>query len=203
METLLQNLRYAARQLARSPGFTFVAVVTLALGIGANTAIFSVVSSVLIRPLPYSDADRLMMIWHSGSVETGETTWLSAREVIGYRENLQTFESFGAYTDLSANLTGGQEPERVAAGALTASAFEVLGVEALVGRTFTAEEDTPGADGVVVLGHGLWQRRFGGDPDVIGTDIQVNGRPRTVLGVMPADFRLPLDYREEMATDLW
>ncbi|HET7274272.1 MAG TPA: ABC transporter permease, partial [Longimicrobiaceae bacterium] len=98
---------------------------------------------------------------------------------------------------------GGQEPERVAAGALTASAFEVLGVEALVGRTFTAEEDKPGADGVVVLGHGLWQRRFGRDPSVVGTEIQVNGRPRTVVGIMPAGFRLPLDYREEMATDLW
>ena len=201
MDNLLQDLRYAVRQLLRSPGFAAVAVLTLALGIGANTAIFSVISSVLLQPLPYGDADRVVAVWNS--FRDNEQMSLSAPELIDYREGIRSFEALAAYRQAAVNLTGEAEPERLSAGRVTANLFEVLGTEAMIGRTFTAEEDVPGQNNVVVLGYSLWQRRFAGDPSVVGSAVRLNGTLRTVVGVMPPSFRLPIDYETEDATQLW
>jgi putative ABC transport system permease protein len=195
------DLRIGLRRLRRRPGFTLVAVVTLGLGIGANTAIYSLVRGLLLRPLPYADADGLVLFWNRAG-DQSQDTWLSAREVVEYRRATRSFTDIAAYTDADATLAEG-EPERVRAGFLTANAFATLGVRPLHGRPFDAQEDRPGHDGVVVLGHELWQRRYGAAPDVIGRDVRVSGRPRRVVGVMPPGFRLPLDYREERPTELW
>jgi predicted permease len=201
MEQLLADLRHAVRRLGRAPAFALISVVTLALGIGANTAIFSLVSAVLLRPLPYEDADRVVMLWTD--TRPGETTWLSAREITTYGDEAKTLQGIAGATSVGANLTGGDEPERVIGAAVTPNAFPILGVDPQLGRAFVEAEGAPGGDEVVVLGHGLWQRRFGGAPDIVGQVIQVNGRPRTVVGIMPAGFRLPLDYREERPSELW
>jgi putative ABC transport system permease protein len=201
MSTLLQDLRYAARSLRKSPGFAAIAVLTLALGIGANTAIFSVISSVLLQPLPYGDTDRVVAVWNS--FRDNEQSSLSAPELVDYREGIRSFEELAAYRQTAVNLTGEAEPERLSAGRVTANLFPVLGTEAMLGRTFTAEEDVPGGDNVVVLGYSLWQRRFGGDPAVVGSTVRVNGKLRTVVGVMPPSFRLPIDYETEDVTQLW
>lgn len=201
METLFQDLRYAARSLRKSPGFAAVAVLTLAIGIGANTAIFSVVSSVLLRPLPYGEPDRVVMVWNSFSDR--DQMSLSAPELMDYRQGIRSLEELAAYRQTDVNLTGDAEPERLSAARVTANLFDALGTEAMNGRTFTAEEDVSGRDDVVALSHGLWRRRFGGEPSIVGSTIRVDGRLRTVVGVMPASFRLPVDYETEDATQLW
>jgi predicted permease len=197
----MRNLRYAARLLLKSPGFAVAAVVTLALGIGANTAIFSLIKTVMLQPLPYKDHDQLVMIWNAE--HRSEATWLSDRELLSYREDGRSFSQLAAYVESDANVTGGPEPERVRAAAVTANIFETLGVPPLLGRSFVEGEDGPDAAPTVVLGHALWQRRFGGAPDIVGKTIQIGGRPRTVIGVMPASMRLPVDYRAIRATELW
>ena len=201
LETLVRNVQHASRLLWQAPGFTLAAVATLALGIGANTAIFSLIKTVMLEPLPYSDPDRLVMVWNATA--QGERTWLSIREIINYRDDGQSFAQLATYTETNANLTGGQEPERVRAAAVSANLFDTLGVSALLGRGFISGDDAPGADPTVVLGHGLWHRRFGGAPDIVGRTIQVNGRARTVVGVMPPSVRLPLDYRADRSSELW
>src|SRR5919107_3267229 len=200
MDTLLQDVRYAWRSLRRSSGFTAVAVLALALGIGANTAIFSVVNGVLLRPLPYAEPERVVMIWNHW--EGWPATWLSEPEVADYRALSRSLERVAAFTTGGRNLTGGDAPERVRAGFVTADVFPVLGVGAARGRVFGAEEDRPGGARVAVLSHGLWQRRFGGDPGVIGRTIQLNDSSVTVLGVMPEGFQLPLDLGGQ-PMDLW
>ncbi|HET9515461.1 MAG TPA: ABC transporter permease, partial [Gemmatimonadales bacterium] len=189
IDRLLQDLRYAFRRLWREKTLSSVAVVTLALGIGANTAMFSLVSAVLLRPLPYAEPDRLVMIWKPD--EPGTTTWLAVPEAESYRHDVPSYSSMGYYTDGTVNLTGGMEPERVNAAAVTAGVFQTLGVEPLLGRAIDSTDDVPGSD-VVVLAYGLWQRRFGGDDRIIGQPIKVNGEDRIVIGVMPPEFRLPL-----------
>ncbi|HSC27611.1 MAG TPA: ABC transporter permease, partial [Vicinamibacterales bacterium] len=201
IDTLVQDVRHAVHILATSPGFTLAAATTLALGIGANTAIFSVIRTVILQPPPYGAPDRVVMIWNDA--ERSAITHLSVREVVSYRESTRSLEHVAAYTEAGANLTGGQEPERVRAAYVTAGLFDALGVPALLGRTFLDAEDAPGADAVVVLGHGLWQRRFGAVTDIVGRTIPVNGSPRTVVGVMPPSFRLPLDYRAGRPTELF
>lgn len=196
-----RDIRFGVRRLLQRPAFTVVALCTLALGIGANTAMFSVVRSVLLDPFPYGDPDRLVMIWDASGNQVDDT-WMSARELVEYRSATSGFTSLAAYTRFNANLTDDLEPERVRAAAVTSDMFGTLDVTPLRGRTFTAAEDTPGSDDVVVLGHDLWQRRFGG-ADVVGTTIRVNGEPRQVTGVMPPHFQLPLDYRDERPTELW
>jgi predicted permease len=197
----IRNLRHALRLFVKSPGFTVAAVATLGLGIGANTAIFSLIKTVMLQPLPYRDPGELAMVWnaahHSGM------TWLSIQEIVAYRDEARSLAQLAAYTETNANLTGGEEPERVRAAAVTANLFETLGVAPVHGRAFLAGEDRPDAAPVVMLGHGLWQRRFGGSPAVVGQTIPVNGRPRTIVGVMPRSFRLPLDYRAARPTELW
>jgi putative ABC transport system permease protein len=201
MDAFRADLRYALRQLTRRPGFALVAVLTVGLGIGANTAIFSVVRAVLLTPLPYRAPDRVVTLWNHW---TGwDRTWLSEPEVMDYRRGVPALSDLAAYTTGSVNLTGGGSPERVPSGVVTGNVFRALGVGAVVGRTFGAAEDRPGHDDVVVLSWGLWQRRFGGDASVVGTTIQVDGRPRLVLGVLPRGFRLPIDFQTDRPSELW
>jgi len=201
MESLLADVTHAARRLVRAPGFAIAAILTLALGIGANTAIFSLVSAVLLQPLPYANPDRLVVVW--ANPEKGEMTWLAGPEIQDYARESATFENFGAYTVTAANLTGGQEPERVIAAAVTPALFTTLGVAPLVGRAFQPTDSADQIANAVVLSHGLWTRRFGGQRDIIGQTIQVNGTARTVVAVMPESFRLPLDFSDERPSELW
>jgi len=188
-----QDLRHALRTFWKQPGFSLVAALTLALGVGANTAIFSVVNAVLLSPLPYADPDRAVMVWSRW--KDWDKTWVSPAEFLDYRRDCKSFAVVGAWSANSVNLTGQAEPERVSSGAVSAHLFEALGVEPVLGRGFTELEDLPGQDQVAILSYGLWQRRYGGEPEIIGKSIQVDGQARTVLGVMPADFKLPLDYQ--------
>ncbi len=198
METLWQDLRYGFRMLARNPGFTAVAVLTLALGIGANTAIFSVVNAVLLRPLPYEEPERLVMVWNELTKEGLPQLWFSEPELIDYRQRQQSFEGMAAFSGGGGNLTGRGEPLRVTAANVSANFFPLLRVDAFLGRTFTPEEDTPGNDRVIVLEHGFWQRRFGGDPAIIGETVSLSDNPYTVIGVMPSGFTFP-----DGTVDLW
>src|SRR5262245_32596852 len=189
MRTLLQELRYGARMLLKKPGFTLIAVTTLSLGIGANTAIFSVVNAVLIRPLPYEESERLVFLnERSQQLEGMSISWPNYAD---WRDRNDVFEKIGVYNRNSYNLTESGEPERLSAGQVTADLLEALRVKAALGRVFTDDEDKPGAEPVVVLSHGLWQRRFGGDPKIVDRTIKLNDRSYTVLGVMPAGYQFP------------
>jgi predicted permease len=199
---MLKDCLFAFRLLRRSPVFALTAALTLALGIGANAAIFTVVNAVLLTPLPYADPGRIVMIWSKWT--SFDKTWVSPQEYLDYRSQIPSLESVGAWGDGAVNLTGGDgEPERVASAAVSADLFTTLGVQAALGRTFTAEEDVPNGERVVVLGHGLWRRRSGADPNMAGRTIQVNGQAFTVVGVMPAAFQLPLDFKSQEPTQLW
>ena len=187
MGSLWQDLRYAVRVLGKNPGFTAVVVVTLALGIGANTAIFSVVNTVLLRHLPYRDSDRL--VWITQFIPAQGNTLVFDSDYFAWSRQNQVFESMAAYGSTERTLTGTGDPERLEAGRVTAGFFSVLGVEPTLGRSFLAEEDRPEGAQVCVLSHELWQRRFGADRSVIGRSITLDGKPYTVLGVMPARFK--------------
>ncbi len=201
LENLTRDIRIAFRALTKSPTFAAISALTLALGIGANTAIFSVVSSVLLNPLPYAEPDQIVMVWNRW--KGWDKTWLSVPEYLDYREQCRSFSDIAIWATTNVNLTGEGEPERVTAGFVSASLFRVLGVDAAVGRAFGETEEFPGRDQVVVLSHGLWQRRYGGEPTTIGSSIDVDGQSKTVLGIMPAGFKLPLDYQSDGPSDLW
>jgi putative ABC transport system permease protein len=188
METLFQDLRYGVRMLLKQPGFTAVAVVALALGIGANTAIFSVVNAILLRPFNYKDSERLVQINHNYPKLDLKAS-VSASGYTHYREHGQSFEEVSAGTGWPVNLTDAGEPERLQGMAVTHTFFPTLGVEAARGRVFSSEEDQPGHNRVVVLTDGLWKRRFGSDPGLVGNAIRLNGENYTVIGIMPADFQ--------------
>ena len=186
---MFQDMRFGMRMLLKHPGFTCVAVLTLALGIGANTAIFSVVNAVLLRPLPYPESDRLMFLSErSQRIESVSVSWPN---YLDWRARQSSFEHIGVYNRDSYNLTGGGEPERLLAGQVSADLFATLRMGAALGRVFTSDEDRPGAAPVVALSHGLWQRRFGGDPNILDRTITLNDRSYTVIGVMPAGFQFP------------
>ena len=185
----MTDLRYAFRQLAKNPGFTAVAVLTLALGIGANTAIFSVINGVLLRPLPYRDPDRLVTVCQSSIKRGFSQVLVTPATLRDWREQNLVFEESGGQIYESVNLTGIERPEHVHAAWTTANYFSVFGVPPLMGRTFIAEDNPPGHR-VVVLSHGLWLRSFGGDRRVIGKSITLNGLNYVVVGVMPPDFRI-------------
>jgi len=189
MNTLWQDLRYGARMLIKKPGFTLIAVVTLALGIGANTAIFSVVNALLLRPLPFDDLDRIVAVFERRS--DAPRNEAAAGNYFDWQAQNQVFESIGMYRWWAANLTGVETPERVQGFMITANLFDALGAQPALGRRFTPEEEQPGQDGVVILNHGFWQRRFGGDPGVVGRTIHFDGTPRTVVGVMPPEYNFP------------
>jgi len=191
METLIKDIRFALRGLAKKPAFTVIAVLTLALGIGANTAIFSVVNAVLLRPLPVKEPDRLMTFWLSAPAKGLQHMDLNPAMFAYYRNRTRTFESLGAFETGEFSLTGGGEPEAVPGAVVTFEYFNVLGREPLHGRTFTAQEDTPDNNHVVLLSYSLWQRRFGGNPNIVGQSINVDNEPTTVVGIMPADFDFP------------
>ena len=204
LDTLRQDFRFAFRGLIRQPGFAAVAIATLALGLGASAAIFSVFRAVLLTPLPYAEPDRRVMVW---SRWTGfDKTWVSAAEVHDYRTRARQLADVAAWNTGQVNLTGNGDPERVGAGQVTANILDMLGAAPLIGRGFQPGEDATG-DGaaVALIGHGLWQRRFGGDPTIVGRLIQIDGRTMEVIGVMPQGFRLPTDFREDFAepSELW
>jgi len=177
--------------LIKKPGFSVIVVAALALGIGANTAIFSIVNAILLRPLPYRDPGRLAMIWMNNKRMNVDQDIHSYPNYIDYRDQNQVFESIAAYSGISLNLVGIGEPERILGAAVTASFFEVLGVEPLRGRVFTADEEQTGRDRVAVVSYALWKRRFGGDPNITGQEILVSDVSRTVIGVMPPGFEYP------------
>jgi putative ABC transport system permease protein len=197
MKTLWQDARYGLRMLLKKPGFTLTAVITLALGIGATSTIFSFVNGILLRPLPYQDSDRLVLLDEIAAKRGNASMGVSPPNFLDWREQNRVFTSVAAYETNSYSLTGSGEPEPVSLANISYDTFEILGVVPILGRTFTAEEDRPGNDLVVILGHGLWERRFGAKPEVIGQKITLNNSPRTVIGVMPPDFKFP-----EVA-DLW
>jgi putative ABC transport system permease protein len=188
---LLHDLRYAARLQRKNPGFTIVAVIALALGIGANTAIFSVVNTVLLRPLPYKDPGRLVMVWEDATKHGYPRDTPAAANFVDWRDQNQVFEGMAAIADTSFNFTGAGDPERLEGRRVSANLFPLLGVEPQIGRVFTAAEDQPGAQRVVLLSDGLWQRRFGGDSGIVGQALTLNGESYTVVGVMPARFQFP------------
>jgi putative ABC transport system permease protein len=185
LEELWQDLRYGARMLLKHPGFTLIAVITLALGIGANTAIFSVVNAVLLKSLPYDETDRLVFLNHGGEGA------ISYPNFADWRSQNQVFEKIGAYNYGDYNLTGDGEAERLRAAQMSADLFGALRARAALGRVFTNDEDRPGASPVVVLNHALWRRRFGGATNIIGRTLMLNDRGYTVVGVMPQGFSFP------------
>jgi predicted permease len=197
MQSLWQDLRYGARTLLKKPGFTLIAVITLALGIGANTAIFSVVNAVLLRPLPYPESGRL--VWVMEYLQNFGVANISYRNFTDWRAQQKVFENIGVHMRGSYNLTGRGEPQRLNCRHISADLFSALRVPAAIGRVFNNDEDKPGAPPVVVLGYRLWQSRFGGDAGIIGQAITLDGRAYSVIGVMPADFTFPL----HSSVDLW
>jgi len=195
--TAVRDIRYTLRTLRLNPVFTSVAVLTLALGIGANTAIFSVVNGVLLRPLPYGDPDRLIRIFE---IEPRGGWWFtfSPPNFMSLRAEATLLEDVAAYREASVTLTGDGDPERLTAMQVSTGFFELLGTPLQLGRSFLAEEEVAGGDPVVILGHGLWQRRFGGDRDILGRAIILSDVPRTVVGVAPAYFRFGPDTPDPM-----
>jgi putative ABC transport system permease protein len=192
MGTLLQDLRYGFRMLVKTPGFSVVAIVALALGIGVNTAIFSVVNAVLLRPLPFKDPDNL--VWaQAADLKTGELGGsISPPDFLDYREQNRVFEHFAALQSISFTLTGeAVEPERVMGARVSADFFEALGIAPAIGRSFLAEEEREGSNRVAVISHGLWQRRFGGDPNLVGKTFDLSGQSAVIVGIMPAGFQFP------------
>jgi putative ABC transport system permease protein len=189
MENLWQDIRYGARVLWKSPGFTAVALVALALGIGANTAIFSVVNAVLLQRLPYRDADRIVVMWEDNRRGEHRRNVTSQENFLEWQSQAKSFEGMAAFFDRSYNLTGAGDPVVVTGQGATPNLFRVLGAEPILGRTFTDEEGEQGKDNVVVVSYGFWQRQLGGAPDAVGKTISLNTRSVTVIGVMPADFK--------------
>jgi putative ABC transport system permease protein len=189
MRTLWQDLRYGARMLMKKPDFTLIAVITLALGVGANTAIFTIVSAVLLRPLPYPESERLMEMGRSHVGEGGVNS-LSAPKFIFLRDNCQSFEAITGTQVMGSNfhLSDESQSEYISGLYATSDFFRVLGVAPAVGRGFTAEEDSPAGERVAILGDGLWRRRFGADAGLIGKKITLNGAAYAVVGIMPPGF---------------
>jgi predicted permease len=187
---LRQDLRYGARMLLKNPGFTAIAVLALALGIGANTAIFSVVNTILLRPLPYKNPSQLVVIWENATHLGFPKNTPSPANFLDWQKQNTVFEGMGAFAERSFNLTGVGEPERLDGRRVSANLFDLLGVKPIVGRNFVPEEDKPGTK-VALLNESLWKRRFGGDPGVIGRALTLNGESYTVVGVLPNSVRLP------------
>ncbi len=190
MKALLQDLHYACRLLFRSPGFTLLAALTLALGIGANAAIFSVASSVLLKPLPYKDSGRLMIVYSQFPSMGFDRFWIDPMEFTEYGRWNRSFESLGAYTTGEVNVSGRDEPVRAQAALATAGLFTALGARPELGHYYTPAEDLPNVEKTVVLSDGLWRRAFGADPAILGRRIQVDGTARTVIGIMPPGFTI-------------
>src|ERR1044072_6421254 len=193
MRTLFQDVRYAARTLLRQPGFALMAVLTLALGIGANTAIFSVIDAALLRSLPYREPGRLVHLWETKRSRDFERREASYPDFLDWRaQGTEVFEGLAAYTGRPVTLTDAGEATRVRGAAVTANFFDLLGVNAVAGRTFVGGEDGLEAKRVAVISHGLWQRRFGGEHGAVSREVTLDGQAYTVVGVLPADFQFAL-----------
>ena len=188
MRALLQDLRYAFRMLANRPGFTAVVILTLALGIGANTAIFSAVNAVVLRPLPFEEPQDLVVVLETERGEPAANA-ISYPNFQDWKDQNQVFSGVAVFTSKGFTLTGVNEPERISGAQVSAEFFSLLRTEAAVGRTFRSDDNEAGAEAVVVLGDGLWRRRFGADPEIIGQSLTLEGMSYTVIGVLPAHFR--------------
>ena len=188
VETLIQDLRYALRMLRNSPGFTAVAILTLALGVGANTAIFSVIDSVLLRPLPYQDPDGIVMVWENDSQHPNPHNTVSPPDFLDWQSRNSVFAEMSALFDQRVILTGNGVPQEVVVQDVSANFFSVLGVHPILGPGFTAENGKPGHDDVIVLSYGFWKERFASDPGIIGKPVVLNGHPQIVVGVAPKNF---------------
>jgi putative ABC transport system permease protein len=193
MDAFLNDIRYAIRNLLKRPGFTLIAAITLALGIGANTAIFSSVYALLLKPLPFPELDRVVAVWDSTPSRGVMRNEVAMANYLDWRAQSQSFEQLALYSWWSANLTGVDPPERLQAMLVTANFFDALGVKPIMGRNFTQEENQPGKDTVTILTHKLWQRRFGGDPNILGKTVTLSGDVCTVVGVLPEDFAYPVN----------
>jgi putative ABC transport system permease protein len=192
METMVQDVRYGFRMLRKSSGFTLVALLVLMVGIGANVAIFSVVDTILLRPLPFREANNLVAVWQNYPTLGAEWLWTSPPEYLDYKNRNRVFTSVAGFENDSANLTGGGEPERLTLARVTANLFPTLGVNPLLGRTFSESEEHIGADNVAVISYSFWRRRFGADPGVLGRGIKLDQKSYTVVGVMPGSFQFPV-----------
>ncbi|HEY0007020.1 MAG TPA: ABC transporter permease [Pyrinomonadaceae bacterium] len=211
MENIWQDLRFGLRMFLKSPALTAIAILALALGVGANSAIFSIVNAILLRPLNYENPERLVMVWERNDKKGYGEIPTSLPNFVDLRDSNKVFEGMGAFTDSSFNLTGGDQPEKVTGLRVTASLFSLLGTKPLKGRVFLAEEDQPEAARVLILSHGLWQRSFGANPNLVGQNVSLNGESYTVVGVMPPGFKLPPSFTATIASsqytmphaDLW
>jgi putative ABC transport system permease protein len=200
MGTIWQDLRYGWRMLRRSPGFTVVAILTLAIGIGANAAMFSIINTVLLRQLPFPDAQRIVFVWGTDPNRNVTRGVASPAEFLDWREQGRSFEELSAWRTWFYNLTGTNEPEQVFGVHASSNFFRLLGITPVLGRDFIAEEDQPGHDQVAMITYGLWQRRFGGDPGIVGRSILLDEKPFTVVGVLPRGFTL---FGTSRQFDVW
>jgi predicted permease len=191
MDTFLSDIRYAVRNLIKRPGFTAIAILTLAVGIGANSTIFSAVNALLLKPLPFPELDRVVAIWDKNPIRGYDHNEVAFANYLDWRAQNQSFEQLALYRWWSANLTGVESPERLQGFLVTGNFFDVIGTKPIMGRTFYEQENQPGNDAVAVITHSLWQRRFGGDPNIINKTIALNSITRTIVGVMPERFNFP------------
>src|SRR2546423_5090829 len=189
---MLSEIKVALRGLAKSPGFTMIAIATLALAIGANSAVFSLINALLVRPLPYQQPSRLALIWEQFATQGLERIPWSAPEYLDLEKEFQSGTGLAAFNYQTFNLGGGDVPERISGAVVTSSLFPLLGIEPIKGRTFAQEEQGEGHDDVIVISERLWKRRFNADPTLVGKTLLLNGRSYTVIGVMPARFEFPI-----------
>ncbi len=205
MDTLWQDVKYSLRGMVRQPGFSIIVVITLALGIGANAAIFSLLNSVVLRPLPYQDPDGLVFVWEQNYQRDVETNVVSPANYFAWKDQNEVFSEIGTISQMSATITGDLGPERVGVVYLSPSVFTMLGTRADLGRLLVADDEKIGSPPVVVLSHGFWQRRFGSDPTVVGQTVTLNGTVREVVGVLPLgfDFEVPVAFNTTGTRDVW
>src|SRR5277367_241528 len=190
MGTLWQDLRYGARMLRRNPGFAFVAILTLAIGIGANVVIFSIVNGVLLRPLPFPDSQRIVTLWETDAHRGVVRGTASAAEFLDWQDMNRSFQELSGWRALYFTITGGGEPEQIWGSQVSGNFFKTLRVSPVLGRDFTAEDEQPGHEQVVILNYSLWQRHYGGDPGIIGKTIALDDQPFVVVGILPRGFTL-------------
>ncbi len=191
MSTLTQDLRYALRAFTSNPGFTLAALLSLAIGIGANTAIFSVVSALLLRPLPYRDAHRQVILWNTSPGLGITEDWFSTAQYFDIKNGVQSFDEVAIAIGANSNLTGDGEPERIGTIRLSSNLLPMLGVQALYGQLFGPDDDRPGKTGKALLGYGTWMRRYGGDRNVLGRSLMLNGQPYEIVGILPGVLLAP------------
>jgi putative ABC transport system permease protein len=203
LERLWQDVQYAARAMRRNPAFTLAAVLTLGLGIGVNTAVFAVVRAVVLNPLPFPAADRLVMLWKTSLKNASDRSGVAPADFLDLQQQVRTCSAVAAFTNTLFDVTGVEEPYRVTGARVSANFFSTLGIKPAQGRDFTLDDDQPTAERVAILSHGLWLRRFGGNPDVVGKSIMLNGESYAVVGIMPAHFAFPEIFGPALVPDLW